>query len=81
MPTSTLTAKAKQPSRKRCAKRSRWDPGDKLSWQIHGGTVAITTDRPSLLDFEGFIKNSSGDVVAEIAETRKTPRTSLTCVM
>jgi len=47
------------------------EPGDKLSWQIHGGRVAITTDRPSLLDFEGFIRNSSGDVVAEIAEARK----------
>jgi hypothetical protein len=32
--------------------------------------VAITTDRPSLLDFEGFIKKSPGDIVAEIAEAR-----------
>ena len=38
---------------------------------IRGGRVAVSTERPSLLDFEGFIKNSSGDVVAEIARARK----------
>jgi bifunctional DNA-binding transcriptional regulator/antitoxin component of YhaV-PrlF toxin-antitoxin module len=47
------------------------DAGDKLTWEIRGGRVAVPTERPSLLDFEGFIKNRSGDVVAEIAEARK----------
>jgi antitoxin PrlF len=71
MPTSTLTTKGQTTVPKEVRDALALSPGDKLSWQIHGGRVAITTDRPSLLDFEGFIKNSSGDVVAEIAEARK----------
>ncbi|HEX9459884.1 MAG TPA: type II toxin-antitoxin system PrlF family antitoxin [Thermoanaerobaculia bacterium] len=71
MPTSTLTTKGQTTVPKEVRDALALEPGDKLSWQIHGGRVAITTDRPSLLDFEGFIKNSSGDVVAEITEARK----------
>jgi AbrB family looped-hinge helix DNA binding protein len=71
MPTSTLTTKGRTTVPKEVRDALALRPGDKLSWQIDGGRVAITTDRPSLLDFEGFIKNSSGDVVAEIAEARK----------
>lgn len=71
MPTSTLTTKGQTTVPKEVRDALALEPGDKLSWQIHAGRVAITTGRPSLLDFEGFIKNSSGDVVAEIAEARK----------
>lgn len=71
MPTSTLTTKGQTTVPKEVRDALALEPGDKLSWQIHGGRVAITTDRPSLLDFEGFIRNSSGDVVAEISEARK----------
>ncbi len=71
MPTSTLTTKGQTTVPKEVRDALALEPGDKLSWQFHGGRVAITTDRPFLLDFEGFIKNSSGDVVAEIAEARK----------
>ena len=71
MPTSTLTTKGQTTVPKEVRDALALEPGDKLSWQILGGRVAIATDRPSLLDFEGFIKNSSGDVVAEIAEARK----------
>jgi len=71
MPTSTLTTKGQTTVPKEVRDALALEAGDKLSWQIHDGRVAITTDRPSLLDFEGFIKNSSGDVVAEIAEARK----------
>jgi AbrB family looped-hinge helix DNA binding protein len=71
MPTSTLTTNGQTTVPKEVRDALALEPGDKLSWQILGGRVAITTDRPSLLDFEGFIKNSSGDVVAEIAQARK----------
>ena len=71
MPTSTLTTKGQTTVPKEVRDALALAPGDKLSWQINAGRVAITTERPSLLDFEGFIKNSSGDVVAEIAEARK----------
>ena len=57
MPTSTLTTKGRTTVPKEVRDALALEPGDKLSWQIHGGRVAITTDRPSLLDFEGFIRN------------------------
>ena len=71
MPTSTLTSKGQTTVPKEVREVLDIGEGDKLTWEIRGGRVAVTTDRPSLLDFEGFIKNSSGDVVAEIAEARK----------
>ena len=71
MPTSTLTSKGQTTVPKEVREVLDLGVGDKLTWEIRGGRVAVTTDRPSLLDFEGFIKNSSGDVVAEIAEARK----------
>jgi len=71
MPTSTLTSKGQTTVPKEVREALDLDVGDKLTWEIRGGKVAVTTERPSLLDFEGFIKNSSGDVVAEIAEARK----------
>jgi antitoxin PrlF len=71
MPTSTLTSKGQTTVPKEVREVLDLAEGDKLTWEIRGGRVAVTTERPSLLDFEGFIKNSSGDVVAEIAEARK----------
>ncbi|HYU25135.1 MAG TPA: type II toxin-antitoxin system PrlF family antitoxin [Thermoanaerobaculia bacterium] len=71
MPTSTLTTKGQTTVPKEVREALAVGPGDKLSWRISGGSVAVTTERPALLSFEGFIKNSSGDVVAEIAEARK----------
>lgn len=71
MPTSTLTSKGQTTVPKEVREVLDLGKGDKLTWEIRGGRVAVTTERPSLLDFEGFIKNSSGDVVAEIAEARK----------
>lgn len=71
MPTSTLTTKGQTTVPKEVRDALALEPGDKLSWEVRGGRVAVTTERPSLLAFEGFIKNSSGDVVAEIAKARK----------
>lgn len=71
MPTSTLTSKGQTTVPKEVREALALEAGDKLSWEVHGGRVAVSTDRPSLLAFEGFIKNSSGDVVAEIAEARR----------
>lgn len=71
MPTSTLTSKGQTTVPKEVREALDLDVGDKLSWEIRDGKVAVTTERPSLFRYEGFIKNSSGDVVAEIAEARK----------
>jgi len=45
--------------------------GDILTWEIRGGKVAVTTERPAFYRWEGVIKNSSGDVVKEMEEARK----------
>ena len=71
MPTSTMTSKGRTTVPKEVREALHLNVGDKLSWEIRGGQVSVTTVRRALLDFEGFIKNSSGDVVAEIAEARK----------
>lgn len=55
-PTSTLTTKGQTTVPKEVRNALALEPGDKLSWEVRGGRVAVTTERPSLLDFEGFIK-------------------------
>jgi AbrB family looped-hinge helix DNA binding protein len=71
VPTSTLTSKGQTTVPKEVRDALDLDVGDKLTWEISGGKVAVTTDRPAFFRWEGFIKNSSGDVVKEIAEARK----------
>ncbi len=71
MPVSTMTGKGRTTVPKEVREALDLKPGAKLRWEVHGGRVAITSDRPALYKLEGFIKNSSGDVVAEIAEARK----------
>ncbi|HXA20553.1 MAG TPA: type II toxin-antitoxin system PrlF family antitoxin [Thermoanaerobaculia bacterium] len=71
MPTSTLTSKGQTTVPKEVRDVLDLDVGDKLTWEVRGGRVAVTTDRPAFFRWEGFIKNSSGDVVKEIEEARK----------
>ncbi|MEO8217996.1 MAG: type II toxin-antitoxin system PrlF family antitoxin [Acidobacteriota bacterium] len=71
MPVSTLSSKGQTTVPKEVREALALEPGDNISWEISGGRVAVRTERPPLLDLEGFIKNSSGDVVAEIAEARR----------
>lgn len=71
MPTSTLTSKGQTTVPKEVREALDLDVGDKLTWEIRGGKVSVTTKEPAFLRWEGFIKNSSGDVVKEIEEARK----------
>lgn len=71
MPISTLTSKGQTTVPKEVREALDLDAGDKLTWEIRGGKVAVTTDRPAFYKWEGSIKNSSGDVVKEMAEARK----------
>lgn len=70
MPTSTLTSKGQTIVPKEVRDLLHLDVGEKLTWEISGGKVAVTTDRPAFFRWEGFIE-SSGDVVKEIEEARK----------
>jgi AbrB family looped-hinge helix DNA binding protein len=47
-------------------------PGAKLRWDIRGGTITITTERPLLWQWEGFIKHGEPDAVKAVAAARRT---------
>jgi len=71
MATSTLTSKGQTTVPKEVRDVLDLDVGDKLTWEIRGGKVAVTTERPAFYRWEGIIKNSSGDVVKEMEQARK----------
>jgi AbrB family looped-hinge helix DNA binding protein len=71
MATSTLTSKGRTTVPKEVREALDLDEGDKLTWEIRGGKVTVMTDRPAFYRWEGLIKNSSGDVVQEIEQSRK----------
>lgn len=71
MPTSTLTSKGQTTVPREVREALDLEVGDKLTWEVRGGRVSVTTERPSFYRWEGIIKNSSGNVVREIEEARK----------
>lgn len=71
MPTSTITSKGQTTVPKEVREALDLEAGDKLSWEIRGGRVAITIQRPALYELEGFIKHGP-DALTAIARARKT---------
>ncbi len=72
MPTSTITSKGQTTVPKEVRNALDLDAGDKLTWEVSGGRVAITTERPALYRWKGVIKNGPADAVQAVAEARKT---------
>ena len=72
MPTSTITSKGQTTVPKEVREALDLDSGDKLNWEIKGGRVTITTERPALYRWEGFIKHGPADAVQAVIEARKT---------
>lgn len=72
MPTSTITSKGQTTVPKEVREALNVDAGDKLTWEIKGGRVAITTERPALYRWKGVIKHGPADAVQAVAESRKT---------
>lgn len=72
MPTSTITSKGQTTVPKEVREALHLDVGDKLTWEIRGGRVAITTERPALYRWKGVIKHGPADAVEAVAEARKT---------
>jgi antitoxin PrlF len=70
MPTSTITSKGQTTVPKEVRDALDVGPGDKLMWEVRGGKVAITTERPALYELEGFIKHGP-DALTAVAEARK----------
>jgi antitoxin PrlF len=71
MPVSTITSKGQTTVPKEVRDALDVGPGDKLTWEVRGGRVAITTERPALYRLEGFIKHGP-DALKAVAEARKT---------
>ena len=71
MPTSTITSKGQTTVPKEVREALDLQVGDKLMWEVRGGKVAITTERPALYELEGFIKHGP-DALTAIAQARKT---------
>lgn len=70
MPNSTMTSKGQTTVPKEVREALDLKPGDRLTWQIKGGRVAVTTERPAFWQWEGFIKHGP-DVVKAVHEARK----------
>ena len=71
MPTSTITSKGQTTVPKEVRDVLNVDAGDKLTWEIKGGRVAVTTERPALYSLRGFTKHGP-DPLTAVAEARKT---------
>ncbi len=71
MPKSTITSKGQTTVPKEVRDALNVDTGDKLTWEIKGGRVSITTERPALYRWKGVIKHGP-DPVKAVAEARKT---------
>jgi antitoxin PrlF len=72
MPVSTITSKGQTTVPKEVREALNLDAGGKLNWEIRGGRVAITVERPALYEYEGFIKHGPADAVQAVIEARKT---------
>ena len=71
MPTSTITSKGQTTVPKEVREALDVGPGDKITWEINGGRVSVSTERPAFWRWEGFIKHGPTDVVKAVHEARK----------
>jgi antitoxin PrlF len=71
MAVSTMTSKGQTTVPKEVREALDLEPGAKLRWEVRGGKVAITTERPALYAFQGFIKHGP-DPLTAVTEARKT---------
>lgn len=71
MAISTMTSKGQTTVPKEVREALDLEPGAKLRWEVRGGKVDITTERPALYELEGFIKHGP-DALTAVAAARKT---------
>ena len=71
MPISTITSKRQTTIPKEVCDALDVGPGDKITWEVRGGMVAITAERPLLYELEGIIKHGEPDAVKAVAAARK----------
>lgn len=71
MPTSTITSKGQTTVPKEVRDALDLGPGDKLTWEVRGGRVAVTTERPALYRWKGVLEDGPADAVKAVAAARK----------
>jgi antitoxin PrlF len=71
MPISTMTSKGQTTVPKEVREALDLAPGDKLTWEVKGGRVAVTTERPALWRWAGSVKGGPDNSVQAVAEARK----------
>lgn len=71
MPRSTITSKRQTTVPKEVCDALEVGPGDKITWEVHGGRVTITTERPAFWRWLGSVKGGPDDPVEAVAEARK----------
>jgi len=71
MPFSTMTSKGQTTVPKEVREALDLEPGAKIRWELRGGKVAVSTERPALYKLQGFIKHGP-DALTAVAEARKT---------
>lgn len=70
MPTSTITSKGQTTVPKEVRDALAVGPGDKLTWEVRGGKVVLTTARPAFYRWEAFIRHGPTNVVKVIEQAR-----------
>ncbi len=71
MATSTLTSKGQTTVPKEVRDKLALEPGDLLSWEVRGGKIEVSTERPALFRWEGFIKSGPGNALEVIKKARQ----------
>ena len=71
MPTSTITSRGQTTIPKEVREALDIAPGDKLTWEINGERVTVTTERPALWRWAGSVKGGPDDPVEAVARARK----------
>ena len=71
MPRSTITSKRQTTVPKEVCDALDVGPGDKITWEVNGGRVAVTTNRPALWRWAGSVKGGPDDSVKAVDLARK----------
>lgn len=71
MPTSTITSKGQTTVPKEIREALDLEPGDKLTWEVDGRRVAVSTEHASLWRWAASVKGGPDDPVKAVAEARK----------
>jgi len=71
MPRSKITSKRQTTIPKEVCEALDVGPGDQITWEVNGGRVAVTTERPAFWRWVGTVKGGPDDPVQAVHEARK----------